>query len=280
VSYKFYSNNNYKKGLKEHLKQMFIDLSSSRDLARRITIRDFKGQFRQSALGVIWAFITPLMSTVVWIVLENTGVIRLKSTEIPYAAYVFSGTMLWSVFSESVFAPLQSTQQARGIMGKINFPKEALLLSGLYKTLGNGLIRVCLVWIAFVVMGIMPSYNFLLLPVFFFGIVLVGFSFGIILTPLGMLFNDVGRTIPLLLQALMYLSPVVYAVPTNTLFSKLMSINPVTPLIINFRNCFSGESFSDLGYYFAVQVASIILLFIGWAFYRFSIPIIVERSGS
>lgn len=259
---------------------MWKDLASSTDLAWRISMRDFKSQFRQSLLGVFWAFITPLLSTVVWILLQSAGVIQLKNTGIPYAAYVFSGTMIWSIFTESVFAPLQSTQQAKGIMGKINFPKEALLLSGLYKTFGNGLIRIALVIVAFIFLGIYPSIEILFLPFFLIGLISVGFCVGLLLTPFGMLFNDVGRAIPLALQLTMYLSPVIYNIPENPIFSKVMLLNPLTSIIINIRNSMSGLEFVHIDNFMFVQLFAFMLTLLGWRFYRFSIPIIVERSGS
>jgi lipopolysaccharide transport system permease protein len=277
---KVYSSSNNKGSVLKHFQIMWKDLASSTDLAWRISMRDFKSQFRQSLLGMLWAFITPLLSTVVWILLQSAGVIQLKNTGIPYAAYVFSGTMIWSIFTESVFAPLQSTQQAKGIMGKINFPKEALLLSGLYKTFGNGLIRIALVIVAFIFLGIYPSIEILFLPFFLIGLISVGFCVGLLLTPFGMLFNDVGRAIPLALQLTMYLSPVIYNIPENPIFSKVMLLNPLTSIIINIRNSMSGLEFVHIDNFMFVQLFAFMLTLLGWRFYRFSIPIIVERSGS
>ncbi len=277
---KVYSSSNNKGSVLKHFQIMWKDLASSTDLAWRISMRDFKSQFRQSLLGMMWAFITPLLSTTVWILLQSSGVIHLKTTSIPYAAYVFSGTMIWSIFAESVFAPLQSTQQAKGIMGKINFPKEALLLSGLYKTFGNALIRIGLVLIAFIFLGIYPSVEIFFLPIFLIALITVGFCIGLLLTPFGMLFNDIGRAIPLALQLIMYISPVIYSIPENPIFSKVMSLNPLTTIIINARNSLTGEEFVHLGYFILVQLIALLLILIGWGFYRFSIPIIVERSGS
>ncbi len=275
-----YTSSIEKVALSSEIFKMANDLRSSQDLAKRITIRDFKAQYRQSFFGVLWAFITPLMSTIVWVVLEKSGVVKMSNTGIPYAAYVFSGTMIWSIFAESIQAPLQSTQQARGLLGKINFPKEALLLSGMYKVIGNASIRLLLVFAAFLAIGILPSSHIFLLPVFLTGIILVGFSIGLIITPIGMLYSDIGRATPLFLQLLMYLSPVIYNIPTEGVFSKIMHINPMTPIILNTRSCLSGAAFEQIVFFIIIQLIFLIILFIGWGIYRFSIPIIVERSGS
>ncbi len=81
---------------------MAHDLWRSRELAWRLAIRDVRSQYRGSLLGYFWAFITPLFSTAVWVFLSATGVVKVASTDIPYPAYVFSGTMLWQIFTEAL----------------------------------------------------------------------------------------------------------------------------------------------------------------------------------
>lgn len=264
---------------KDLVKEMFSDLKSSRDLAWRLTVRDFKGQYRQSLLGVFWAFITPLMSAVVWIFLNASGAVKIADAGIPYAAFVFTGTMLWSILTESVGMPLQQTNAAKGIMNKINFPKEALLLAGLYKIGANSFIKIILILVVLLFFGIIPGIQILWMPVVIVGIILFGFSIGLLATPVGMLYTDVGRAIPMAMQLLMYLSPVVYVVEEGGWLAKIIEWNPTTALIVAGRSVFTGMPFESLPYFGIVSLVMSLILFIGWFFYRFSIPIIVERNG-
>jgi lipopolysaccharide transport system permease protein len=276
---KKYKPNNTKISLITILKEMFSDLRSARDLAWRLTIRDFKGQYRQSFLGAFWAFITPLMSAVVWIFLNASGAVKMADAGIPYPAYVFSGTMLWSILTESVNMPLKQTTAAKSIMNKINFPKEALLMAGIYKLLGNTAIKIVLIIVTLSMFGVFPSSNLIFLPLVLFGIILFGFAIGLLATPLGMLYTDIGRALPMFMQLLMYLSPVVYFVTDHGWLSKIISMNPTTPLVVNGRNAFTGLPFESLSYFGIISACMLVLFFIGWFFYRFSIPIIVERNG-
>lgn len=259
--------------------EMFSDLKQSRDLAWRLTVRDFKGQYRQSILGAFWAFITPLMSAVVWIFLNASGAVKMADAGIPYAAYVFTGTMLWSILTESMNMPLQQTNAAKSIMSKINFPKEALLLSGLYKIAANTGIKIVLVIVVLLFLGILPGVQLLFLPLVIAGIVLFGFTIGLLLTPLGMLYTDVGRAIPMGMQLLMYLSPVVYVVQKDGWLAKLIQWNPTTTLVVNGRSAFTGLPFDNVAYFGILSIVMLLVFFVGWFFYRFSIPIIVERNG-
>ena len=265
--------------VKDIFKEMFADVVRAKDLAWRLTVRDFKGQYRQSILGVFWAFITPVMNTLVWIFLNKSGAVQLADTGIPYPVYVFTGTMLWSILIESIMMPLQQTNASKGIMSKINFPKEALLMSGLYKIFFNTLIKVVILFVALLSMGVLPTTQLLFLPLAFGGIVLFGFSIGMLITPVGMLYTDVGRAIPMLMQFLMYLSPVVYTVSGEGMLAKLVQINPLTPLITTGRSALTGLPFESLPYFGMLCGIMSVLFFLGWIFYRFSIPIIVERNG-
>ena len=124
------------------LKESLQDMMSSRFLARQLAVRDIKAQYRQSYLGIIWAFVTPLTTAFVWIFLNSSGTVRLSDTGVPYPVYAFSGTLLWSIITEAINAPTSSTNGAKSILSKINFPKEALLVSGVYKLLFNSSIKI------------------------------------------------------------------------------------------------------------------------------------------
>jgi lipopolysaccharide transport system permease protein len=266
-------------GIKDIFKEMFLDVARAKDLAWRLTVRDFKGQYRQSILGVFWAFITPVMNTIVWIFLNASGAVKLADTGIPYPVYVFTGTMLWAILLESINMPLQQTNASKGIMSKINFPKEALLMSGLYKIFFNTLIKLAILMVALFAMGVLPTMQLLFLPIAFAGIVLFGFTIGMLITPVGMLYNDIGRAIPMLMQFLMYLSPVVYTVSGDGILAKLVTINPLTALITTGRSALTGLPFEYLQYFGVLSLIMAVFFFVGWFFYRFSIPIIVERNG-
>ena len=122
--------------------EMMRDLLQSRELAWQLAVRDIRAMYRQSILGILWAFILPLMTTITWIFLQNSGVVSVGTTGIPYPVYVFTGTMLWAIFSESVQMPLQKTLASKALLAKINFPREALILSGFYQACFNASIKI------------------------------------------------------------------------------------------------------------------------------------------
>ncbi len=262
------------------LKESFSDMLSSRFLAKQLAIRDIKAQYRQSYLGIIWAFITPLTTAFVWIILNKTGTISLSDTGIPYPIYAFSGTLLWSIITESINSPMSNTKGAGGILSKINFPKEALLVSGVYKLLFNSAIKIVLLLVFLGIFGVGYHSSLILFPLAFLGAIFFGSTIGLFITPIGMLYNDIAKIISMGLGFLMYVTPVVYPIPKEGLMKTLMEANPLTPIILTARDFAVGESPEYLIYYLWTMLACIPLFFLGLVFYRISIPIIVERMSA
>ncbi|WP_419869057.1 ABC transporter permease [Chryseobacterium sp. CT-SW4] len=274
---KIYEPSNRNKGFISIIRDMFADLFTSKDLAYRLFIRDRKAEYRQSIFGILWAFFTPLATTVTWIFLSSSGAVKIEGTHIPYPAFVFLGTMLWSVFVESLTTPLLQTQSTKDILAKVNFPKESILLSGFYKILFNTAIKIILIAAVLLFYGIKVNSGVFFFPFVLFLMIFFGYSIGLLITPIGMLYKDIGRAIPLLASFAMYLSPVVYKGGTAGTMAKIIELNPVTPLINSSRNLLTGGAWDNPIYLLGILGVSILLFFIGWLFYRIAVPIIIER---
>lgn len=262
------------------LKNSIHDIYSSRFLAKQLAVRDIKAQYRQSYLGILWAFITPLTTAFVWVFLNSTGTIRLSDTGIPYPVYAFSGTLIWSIIVESINSPTSNTNAAKGIMSKINFPKEALIISGIYKLLFNSLIKIVILLIFVFLYGVGFHISLLLFPLAILGAILFGTTIGLFITPIGMLYKDIAKIISMGLSLLMYVTPVVYAIPKEGIMKHVMELNPFTPLILTARDFVTGATPEYITYYLWIVLVCIPLFFLGMLFYRISIPILVERMSA
>lgn len=263
--------------LLKHVKASFKDVIGSRFLAKQLAVRDIKAQYRQSYFGILWAFITPLATALVWIVLNGTGTVRISDTGIPYPLFVFTGTLIWSIITEAINSPMASTNAARGILSKINFPKEALILSGIYKLLFNTSIKIILLLLFVFFFGVGLHWSLLLFPFAILGGLLVGTTIGLFITPLGLLYKDVGKIISFGMQFLMYAAPVIYAIPKDGIMKTLMELNPLTPIILTGRDLAVGNTPEYLTYFLIVIAVCIPFFVIALLLYRISIPVLVER---
>ena len=111
-------------------------------------------------------------------------------------------------------------------------------------------------------------------------LVLAGFSVGLVLAPLGMLYKDVGRTLPIAAQFLMYISPVVFAMPTEGVTARLFAANPMSPLVLAARAWLTGSAAPMPGAWLLVVGFTLGLLLLGWVLFRIALPAIIERMSS
>lgn len=262
------------------LREMFGDLLAGRELAWQLALRDIRAQYRQAALGLLWAFILPLANTAAWLFIQGSGIITLQPTALPYPVYVFTGTLLWSIFMDAVNAPLQQTIAAKPMLAKINFPREALVLSGIYQTFFNAGIKIIVLLAALLIMGITPGWGLLLFPLATLSLILAGIALGLLITPVGMLYTDIGKGLPLLMQFLMYLTPVVFPVPSGGWAATLFQLNPLTPLILTARDLLTGFAPEHWGAFFIVNAAMLALLAVMWVVYRAAMPALIERMSA
>lgn len=259
---------------------MFADLVAGRGLAWQLAVRDIKSQYREALLGIIWALILPLANTLAWIFLTRAGIVSVSTTSLPYAVYVFTGTMLWSVFMDALNAPLAQTKAAQSMLAKVNFPREALIMSGVLQTLFNAGIKISLLLVALAVVGIYPDWHLVLFPFAVLSLMLAGTTLGLLVTPLGILYSDVGKGISLVLQLLMFVSPVLFPVPVTGVAHRVFICNPLTPLILTSRNWLTGFAADHLGQFLIINLLLCMLLLGVGVVYRLVMPILIERMGS
>lgn len=262
----------------KELREILKDLKSSQFLAIQMTKRDLKAEYRQSVLGFFWAFAPILMNSLVWIFLNSSGVVKVAGTQsIPYIPFVVVGTTLWSIFTDCLLLPLSAVNSNKGILSKINFPKEALILSGLYKMGFNLALKLILVIGILIAFKITPTLDVLLFPVYLITITFLALAIGLLVTPLGLIYTDIGRIIGTGVSLLMYITPVVYAAPTVGIFKKLFAVNPLTYLFTDAKACLFGLPLENISFMVITLVSSLIVIFIGLVIFRKAMPIIIEK---
>lgn len=262
------------------IKSMIHDLKGSRELAWRLFVRDVSARYRQSVLGVLWAFLPPLLSGLVFIILQSRNVLNLGKTDIPYPLFVLVGTILWQVFTESVNAPLKAVQSARSMLSKINFPREALILSAFYDVLFSLAIKSVILAAVLVYFQVAVSVGMLLALPAVLMLILLGMTIGLFLTPIGMLYTDVSSALTVFIQFWFFVTPVVYPPPTSFPFSLIVKLNPVSPLLVGVRDLLALGTLKTPEVFLFVSGLSVVGLFFAWILYRLALPIIIERMSS
>ncbi|NET30802.1 MAG: ABC transporter permease [Cyanothece sp. SIO1E1] len=262
-------------------RNMWRDLLASRELAWQLIKRDISAQYRQSFFGYAWAIIPPIVAAAGFTFASNAKVLNIGATDLPYPAYVMFSTTLWQTFTESITLPMGKMAQSKMLLAKINFPREALIIAGLGQVFFNFAIKLILIVGLFLWFSMPVTASIILAPVALVHLILLGTMFGTFLSPLSALYRDFAKGVPLLIGVWLFLTPVVYPVPSGGgIFGFLVKLNPVTPLLVTTRELSTtGVLSNQQGFWLASLLALVGMLF-AWLFYRLALPYAIERISS
>jgi len=259
---------------------MWRDLLASRELAWRLMVRDISAQYRQSVLGFTWAFLPPIVMAAGFTLAGEANVINVGVTDLPYPAYVMFSTALWQTFVEAINGPVQAVTLAKPMLARVNFPREAIILAKVGEVFFNFAIKLILIAALFLWFRISVNWTVILAPVALIHLIMLGTLIGTLLSPLGVLYQDVSKGLTMLTGFWLFLTPVVYPVPTEGAFGRLVKLNPVTPLLVTTRELATTGVLSDAYGFWVVSMITIIGLLLAWIAFRLAMPYVIERVSS
>lgn len=262
------------------IQEMWRDLLASRELAWRLMVRDISAQYRQSFLGFVWAFLPPIMTAIGFTLAGNAKVINIGETDLPYPAYVMFSMTLWQTFVEALNGPVQAVVQAKAMLARINFPREAIILAKLGEVGFNFGIKLVLIVGLFLWFRVPVTWTVILAPVALIHLVMLGTFFGLLLSPLGVLYQDVSRGLTMVTGFWLLMTPVVYSAPSEGTFGAIVRLNPVTPLLVTTRELATTGVLSDPQAFWIVSGLTFVGLFLTWIAYRIAMPFAIERVSS
>ncbi|MCU0533243.1 MAG: ABC transporter permease [Hydrococcus sp. Prado102] len=261
-------------------KLMWRDLLASRELAWRLMVRDISAQYRQSFLGIAWAFLPPIFMAAGFTLANDANVISVGKTDLPYPAYVMFSTALWQTFVDALNGPVQAITIAKPMLARVNFPREAIILAKLGEVFFNFAIKLILIVALFIWFQIPVGWTVILAPVALVHLILLGTFLGTLLSPLGVLYQDVQKTLTMITGFWLFLTPVIYPVPNQGVFGILVKFNPVTPLLVTTRELATTGIVSDALSFWIVSILTLMGLLLTWIAFRLAMPYVIERVSS
>ncbi len=242
------------------------DLYNYRELLKTNIKKDVGGRYKNSFLGVLWSFISPLLQIAVYALVFQ---IILKSDIENYTVYLCCGLIPWQYFSSCILRGAACIIDNGNIIKKVYFPREILPISIVTSEGINFLISTIII-IGFVLFGgIGLSVNivwyFVILAIQY--IVSIGFAF--IVASFSVYFRDLLHLLGIIIQLLFYATPIVYTsknVPEA--FQWLIKINPMAYLIESYRNIFYNKMPPEVQNLLIPLGMGIVLCIVGYLIFR------------
>lgn len=248
----------------------FGELWQFRELFFFFTWRDIKVKYKQTALGFLWAILQPLLMMLIFTLFFGRG-LKVPSDNIPYPIFVFSGLLLWNVFSSGITNAGNSMVNQSNIIKKIYFPRLIIPISSILVSLFDFLMAFIIFIGLFVYFHFPVDISMFTLSVIL-GLaltVLTTFGVGCLLAALNVKYRDFRYVIPFMVQALMFLTPVIYPVSlfNNKYLQILLSLNPMAGAIDLVRSSLTGGSVS-LHVIVSSIISALFFFFIGLFYFR------------
>jgi lipopolysaccharide transport system permease protein len=212
------------------------ELWEYRELLYFLTWRDIKVRYKQTALGVLWAIIQPLLTTLVFTIFFGR-LAGIDSGGVPYPIFAYAGLLVWTFFANAATNGGNSLVGNSNLITKVYFPRMIIPGSAVAAALLDFVLAFLVLVGLMLYYDVAPSWGaLLLLPLLVALTALLAFGVGLWMSALNVTYRDVRYALPFLIQLWMFVSPVIY--PAG-MFSgrvrRLLALNPLTGIIENFR---------------------------------------------
>ena len=225
-----------------------------------------RGKYKGSFLGVLWSFINPLLTALVYAIVFP---FILKGSQDNYVTFIVIAILPWNwfttVISQGTFCILANA----GIIKKVYFPREILPISTATSGLVNFLISTPIILMFLLFSGIGFSKYILFLPVIAIIQYLLTLAIIMITSAINVYIRDAEYIINFFVTMLFYATPVLYSADLfPKQFRQFLYLNPMTTIINGYRDIFYYKQMPDCLALGIVFIISILLLLLGFKIFR------------
>jgi lipopolysaccharide transport system permease protein len=231
-----------------------------REFLKNSIYKDLKTRYKGSFFGFLWTFLNPFLMLVVYSVLFSI-IVRMPVDN--YPIFLFSTLLAWNFFQSVVQSNSSSIVSSGNLIKKIYFPHEIIPLSVVFGGLINYVYSFIILIPALVFFGYYPNLNYLWLPLVILIQTLLVLGVSLLVSSLNVFFRDLEHILTIFLNALFYLTPVLYPmsiIPNE--YHWLFLWNPLSVLVNAYRDIFYYNQTPDMNSLYIVGVLSVFLLFI------------------
>ena len=268
------SNNEWNTVIKPKSGWMTVNLKEIwqyKDLIVMFLKRNFNSAYKQTVLGPLWFVITPLFSSGIYTLIFGK-IANISTDGVPQFLFYLCSNTAWGYFSACLTSTASTFTSNASLFGKVYFPRLVSPITNVIYALLSFFIHLVMLFIAMAIFGFKGSFSglntyILILPVLILQMALLGLGAGIIISSITTKYRDLLILVSYGVQLWMYATPVVYPLSQVTAMSpsllRILMLNPVAPIINNFRYAVLGSGAMDYKYWAISWAVTIFVLFIG-----------------
>lgn len=245
------------------------ELIKYRDLLWLWVRREYVGAYKQTILGPLWHFISPIFSTLTFVLIFGK-IAKLSTDGVPMFLFYNAGVTLWNFFNGCFSSSSNAFSNNAGIFGKVYFPRLIMPLASIISALIKFGIQISLFIVIYFYSIYFDGYRpivgwaILYIPISLFLLASIGFGFGIIVSSVTTKYRDLNQLVGFGMQLLMYATPIIFAFSTLAQpIKNYLLFNPLVAPVESFKYALFGVgefNWLSLTYSFGWAV---VLLFCG-----------------
>jgi lipopolysaccharide transport system permease protein len=237
-----------------------------RELLYFFVWRDVKIRYKQTAIGVLWVILQPVLNMLVFTLFFGR-LAKLPSDGLPYPVFYFAALIPWMYFSTSLNSTTNVVVESQNLITKVYFPRLILPISSVLSGLVDFAIGFVVLVIFTLAYHILPTLAALWLFLFLLLALLTALGVGLWLSALNALYRDVRYVIPFIISFWMFASPVAYAsslVPER--WRWLYGLNPMAGVIDGFRWAITGRGQAP-SFLLLASASAVVFVLVGGVFF-------------
>ncbi|HYI36481.1 MAG TPA: ABC transporter permease [Thermoleophilaceae bacterium] len=212
------------------------ELWAYRDLVYFLVRRDVSVRYKQSAVGVLWAVLQPLLLAIIFSVFLGRYAKIPSGGGVPYPIFALSGMVMWLFFANAMSLASSSTITSAELISKVFFPRIIIPLAAVLQPVVDFLLALVVVFIAMAIYGVEISPKILLLPLLIPLALAVTLGLGLWLSALHVKYRDVQIAVPFLVQVGLFVTPIIYPFSLVPEAAKpFYALNPMVGILELYR---------------------------------------------
>jgi lipopolysaccharide transport system permease protein len=257
---------------RHRMKTLLLNILSGRYIVKTMVIKDIKARYTGSIFGPLWIIVTPLYQILLYTLLFSV-ILRMRFEEASgtssFVIYLLAGLIPWIFFSEATLRGVTSLIDNAHIIKKVKFPVEVCIVTVIASSAVTLVVYMIIYLLMLVAMGVLKYSTFPLfvLPIVIEVLLIAGLSFG--LGSIAVFFRDITQAIPMFLNLLFFLTPIVYpasAIPERLRW--LFNINPFYCIVEMSRDLLIRGRLPGPGMIFYPFLCSLVIFFAGYYIFK------------
>lgn len=221
------------------------DVYRNRALILDLANKDFKSRYAASYLGIIWAFVQPVVTISIYILVFQVGFRQGQGTDMPFALWLTVGIVPYLFFQEALLSATNSLLEFSYLVKKVVFKISVLPMVKIISAAYVHLFFVGLTAIVYFCFGMRPHVYMLQVIYYSFAAIVLVLGLSYITASMVVFFRDLGQIVNILLQFLMWLTPIMWNIDTMEWVTpgihRFLKLNPIYYITSGYRDAFLNK---------------------------------------